>query len=148
MQRHPLIRTIYLYIFALLGLVLITIGTVNFVQMGLKTYVFTKAEQDRALYDKRPVAMPIAPEKIAKIDENGEPIEAKQTVELTESEQKAINNWIEDYNEWKEKSEKIDSVIAKRHEDAANNLALILIGLPLYLYHWRIIKKETKDKNA
>lgn len=148
MQRHPLIRTIYLYIFALLGLVLITIGTVNFVQMGLKTYVFTKAEQDRALYNKRPVAIPITPEKIAKIDENGEPIEAKQTVELTESEQKAINNWIEDYNEWKEKSEKIDSVIAKRHEDAANNLALILIGLPLYLYHWRIIKKETKDKNA
>ena len=40
----------------------------------------------------------------------------------------------------------VNYVTAKRHRDASLNLSLILIGLPLYLYHWRIIKKETKNK--
>jgi len=41
-----IIRTIYLYIFALLGLVLVIIGGVRFVDMGLKAFVFTKAEEE------------------------------------------------------------------------------------------------------
>jgi len=43
--------------------------------------------------------------------------------------------------------EKIDPVTCRRHKDAFLNLAMILIGLPLYLYHWRIIKRETQDRN-
>ena len=38
--HYPLIRTIYLYLFALLGLALLTIGGVRFVDMGLKAFVF------------------------------------------------------------------------------------------------------------
>jgi len=45
MEKHSLVRTIYLYLFALVGLTLLVIGTVRFVDMGLKAFVFTKAEQ-------------------------------------------------------------------------------------------------------
>lgn len=44
MNKYPLIRKIYLYLFALIGLVLITIGSVQLINLGLKVYVFTKAD--------------------------------------------------------------------------------------------------------
>ena len=44
--HYPLIRTIYLYLFALLGLVLLTIGSIRFVDMALRAFVFTKADQE------------------------------------------------------------------------------------------------------
>ena len=31
-----------------------------------------------------------------------------------------------------------------RERDLSNSLAMIAVGLPLYLYHWRTIQKENK----
>lgn len=111
MKKNSLIRTIYLYLFACLGLVLLTIGGVRFVDMGLKAYVFTKAEDEEKMYRA------LAPVK----ESTEENIEEQELVE-------------------------IDYVTSRRHKDASMNLALILIGLPLYLYHWTLIKKEIKQK--
>lgn len=33
----------------------------------------------------------------------------------------------------------------QRKRQVSNNLAMILVGAPLYLYHWRTIKKENRD---
>lgn len=112
MKKNSLIRTIYLYIFACLGLVLLTVGSVGFLNMGLKAYVFTKAEDEEKAYRV------LVPTK-GLTEEDGEQ-------ELPE----------------------INYVVSKRHKDAAMNLSLILIGLPLYLYHWTLIKKETKQKES
>lgn len=134
-ERYPLIRTIYLYLFAILGLVLITIGSVRFVNMGLKTFVFTQADQDQhMMYPKAP--MPVSLERVEKYakDEN-----------LTPQERDLVKQWISDYKTWKDQEEKIDYRLVRRHQDAAMNIALMLIGLPLYLYHWRTIQKETRD---
>jgi len=110
MKKDSVIRTIYLYIFALLGLVLIIIGSVNFLNMGLKAFVFTKADQEYE-YDYRMMA-PIK-----------EGVDSEETV-------------------CPELISQSDYVTSQRHRDASMNLALIVIGLPLYLYHWTIIKRE------
>ena len=138
MQKHPLIRTIYLYVFALLGLVLVTIGTVRFVNMALKTFVFTQADQDqRYMYEppRPPYAMPVKGEKLS---------DATSTVVLTQDEQEAQRQWMSEYQAWQETRSKIDYQAVRRHQDASMNLALILVCLPLYLYHWRVIQKKTK----
>ena len=106
MKNNSLIRSLYLYIFALLGLVLIIIGGVRFLDMGLKTFVFTKADQE---YNYRYPALV-----------KGEDLE----------------------NQCPELISQSDYITARRQEDASINLALILIGLPLYLYHWTLIKRE------
>ena len=31
---------------------------------------------------------------------------------------------------------------AKRQRTAANSVAVIIVGVPLFAYHWRIIKKD------
>ena len=136
MKKHSLVRTIYLYLFTLLGLVLLTIGGVRFLDMGLKAFVFTKAEEEQRVVRLQP-PMLYQIEKIEKLqDEEG----------LSEEEKTTIKRWLTDYEEWEERRSKIDYVITRRHRDASMNLALILVGLPLYLYHWQIIKKETKNK--
>ena len=48
-KHHSLVRTIYLYLFALVGLALLTIGAVRFVAMGLKAFVFTKADMSSVM---------------------------------------------------------------------------------------------------
>lgn len=142
MGKHSLVRTIYLYLFACLGLVLLTIGAVRFLDMGFKAFIFTKAEQDQR-YDTRPSPLVYPVEKIEELqDEEG----------LTEEEKTAIKQWLVDYKSWQDSTSEVSYVTARRHQDASFNLSLILIGLPLYLYHWGIIKRETKnkreDKNA
>lgn len=34
------------------------------------------------------------------------------------------------------------NLVARRHMQAANAVAMLLVGFPLYLYHWRILQKE------
>lgn len=45
MNKKELIRTIYIYIFSLVGLVLVTIGAVRLVDLGLKATIFTEADR-------------------------------------------------------------------------------------------------------
>lgn len=136
MKRNNLIRIIYLYLATLIGLVLIIIGAVNFINMGLKTFIFTKAEEDqRYRYEMMTPGSPIS--NIERLEEDER---------LSEEEIELIKMWLGDYKDWKERTSKIDYVIINRHRDASINLALILVGLPLYIYHWRIIGKEFKSK--
>jgi len=136
MNSHSSIRTIYLYLFALVGLVLLTIGGVRFVDMGLKFFVFTKAEEEqRMIYLQPTMYYPI------------EGLERLQGEEgLSDEEKVLLKQWLQDYKNWQESTSKINPVTARRHRDASLNLAMILIGLPLYLYHWLTIKRETGNK--
>lgn len=122
MNKHPLIRKIYLYLFTLIGLALITIGCVRLVGLGLKTYIFTKAD----IYIEYPIARPI---KIA-------PAEGDKTEEL----QQPTKEEIEEYQNKQQ--------TANRQRDAAESLAMLIVGLPLYFYHWSVIKKDKKEENA
>ncbi len=142
MKKYTLVRTIYLYIFALLGLVLLIIGSVNFLNMGLKAFIFTQADEESRILSKQ---MP-APFSVLKIENIQQDIEEGKDICLSEEEKTGIESWLADYNTWKESRSKVDPITARRHRDASLNLSLILIGLPLYLFHWRIIKKETEEK--
>ncbi len=136
--RRPLVRMIYLYLFSLVGLVLLVIGMVRFVDMGLKAFIFTKAEQERRLYYDKPSA-PVQLERAKELAETEE-----GETELTEEELSLVRQWLADYQQWQEQRDEIDPVTARRHRDASTNLSLILIGFPLYLYHWRIARREAK----
>ena len=57
--HYPLIRTLYLYFFALVGLILATIGGVRFVDMALKAFIFTKAEERERLISTAPPMVPV-----------------------------------------------------------------------------------------
>lgn len=128
------IKTVYLYLFSLLGLVLIIIGTVNFLDMAFKAYVFTSAEKDREIRTHRPTPPnQISVDSIEKI---------KESPDLTQEQQQDIESWLQDYTDWKHRQQEFDPVTSDRHEQASKNLAMIIVGLPVFLYHWRIIRRD------
>ncbi len=138
MENRSAIRTIYLYIFAITGLVLLIIGGVRFIDMGLKAFVFTAADEEQRLYSRQPPIMPIYPvEKIDAIQDGGD---------LTEQEKEAIERWLVDYEAWEKQRDEVDPITSQRHRDASINLAMILVGAPLYIYHWGAIRKDSKQQ--
>lgn len=44
-----------------------------------------------------------------------------------------------------QKQQQDQQVRQQRQSQLSNSLAMIIIGSPLYLYHWGIIKKESKS---
>jgi hypothetical protein len=110
-----IIRKIYLYLFSLIGLVLVVIGCVQLVNLGLKAYIFTAADQ----YYTYPVAAPAQP-----MDKN-----ASTTIlaQPTDAQMQAYQD---------------KQTTSQRESTAADAIAMIIVGVPLYLYHWRVIKKD------
>jgi len=135
MGKQSAIRTIYLYIFSLLGLVLLIIGGVRIVNMGLKAFVFTQADEQQRIDFLRPPLYQI--ETLQKISEG-------ELTELSAEEKTQIKSMIQSYEAWLERSNEVDPLTSRRHKDASISLAMMLIGLPLYIYHWRMTKKESK----
>lgn len=117
MNKNSIIRKVYLYLFSLVGLVLITIGGVQLVNLGLKTYIFTKADQ----YYQYPVSQPV---------ESG----GKSTTGSAGATQQQLDEF--------QKNQQT----SQRQRDVSTALAMIIIGTPLFLYHWNRIKKDQKEE--
>ncbi len=133
-NKRSAIRTIYLYLFTIIGLSLIISGMVRFIDLGLKTYVFTRADEPERIsqnyYYRQP---PITLSKLESLEVD---------IELTSDEKATVKSWIADYKKWEEEEAGIDYLASRRQREVSNNLAMLFVGIPLYLYHWRIIRKE------
>jgi len=140
MDRYPLIRKIYLYLFALIGLILMVIAGVQLADLGLKVYVFKQIERQETYYQKMPPCGTIAAKKLAVLST------ATSAVQLTEDERIQIKSWLESYKTWQEEQKSYDPIAASRQRTASTAIAMLIVGLPLYFYHWRVIKKETKEQ--
>lgn len=118
-MNNPLIRKIYLYLFALVGLTLVTIGAVRLLGLGLKTFIFTKAD----IFYEYPAARPI------KVDDKAlSEVQPPSPAEVEEFQKKTRE--------------------ANRQREAAESLAMIIAGVPLYAYHWRLIKKDKEESSS
>jgi len=119
-SKSVFIRKIYLYLFALLGLVLMVIALVRLVDLGLRMYVFRGADEAVIWPESGPIRVP-----------GEKPGEERQ---LTD-EEKA--KWKEEQRLAQEKEN-----TRQRQRTASNAVAMLIVGVPLYLYHWRLIKRE------
>lgn len=106
------IKKIYVYIFATVGLVLLIIGSVQLINLGLKAYVFTKADVQH-MYPA--VAKPTT------INDTSTPLEPDP---------QEIANY------------QRNELESSRQRQAANALAMLIVGLPLFIFHFRMIRKD------
>jgi hypothetical protein len=86
------------------GLLIVVIGSIQMVNLGLKTFVFRDVDKYEVYIDK------MVPELER---ESVEEIEKRQEVEIKR----------------------------QREREFVNSLSMIVVGLPLYLYHWKTIQK-------
>jgi hypothetical protein len=117
MKISEIIKLIYIYLFSAIGLILIITGTVKLIDLGLKVYIFKQAD---VFY---------APKIYPEINQ-GEKLTPEEIVKREEEQRKAdeINR------------------IAERQRTASNTIALLIVGVPLFLYHWRLALKHQFNK--
>lgn len=113
MIENSLIRRIYLYSFAFLGLVLMVIGAVRLLDLGLKVYVFKQADQ-YAIY----------------------PYPAKIDPEATSEAQDIESNRV------REEEARKQNTTSQRQSAASSSIAMIVVGMPLFFYHWRKVNAK------
>lgn len=129
MQKTKIIRMIYLYLVALISLIFTAVGIGNLVNTTLKAYVFTEAE-------KRDYGMC-----------NIQPYYPSLDVKTAASEeQKAqIESIIKNYEEWEKQNTGDACYKSERQKRMLDASTMIIIALPLYMFHWTMIKKDKKE---
>lgn len=132
-KTTKIIRTVYLYIAALVSLIFVAVGSGTLLNTALKTYVFPKAEKGG--YSRCNEQPPVYG------------LDGMKNSNLTTEEQKQqIANLITDYENWKKNNSGEECYSAERQSSVVDAITMIVIALPIYLLHWRIIKKEKEEK--
>ena len=125
-------RTVYLYVATLVGLGLLIAGGVQAFELVLKSTVLKQADVEEAMWARQP-PMPYM------FDVGRGLSEADG---LTDAEKASVRSWLQDYERWDEQRAAYDAVAARRQRQLATALALVFVGIPVYLYHWLTIRKE------
>lgn len=106
------IKKIYLYLVSVIALVIWMWGGITLVNMALKTWVFTKADN----YYTTPC--------LATKNPDGSTIECDAKTRAEQEKADAENR------------------IAQKQRDATQALSMILIATPVWYFHWRLARKE------
>lgn len=131
------VRTLYLYLFSMVGLIFMAVGGVQLLDMGLRALIFKQADAMERL-EQPPMPMFMG-SRIERFENDSS---------FTAEEKATMRQALQDYKQWEERRKRIDPVVARRQRTAANALALILIGLPIYMYHWRLIRSKKRPETA
>lgn len=132
-DKVKLIRTIYLYLAALISLLFVAIGAGRVLNTTLKYYVFPKAEKGG--YSRCNNQPPVY-----SLDKSG-------LERVANDDQKAqLENLLRDYEQWKKENSGNECYSQERQKNIVDALTMIIVALPLFGYHWSIIRKEKEEK--
>lgn len=109
------LKKAYLYLVSVISLIIAVVGAIMLINMGLKTWVFPKA--DRADY-----SVPCYTAK--QVQPNGQPQACTAEEEAAQQKQNEENR------------------SAQKQRDAAQALAMLIVATPVWWFHWRMAKQE------
>jgi len=109
------IRLIYLYLFSFVGLLITVVGAIRMVELGLKVFVFKGADQ----YSFYPAPKMISPD--GRVASDSGTLDVEEQKRMSEEEQSR-----------------------QRQREFSGALAMMVVGVPLYAYHWKTIQKENR----
>ncbi len=136
-SKTKIIRTIYLYVVALISLIFLAVGIGNLVNTTLKAYIFKGAEKrDYSMCNNQPY--------FSTIDAQG----LKNSNATTPEQKTQIDSLLNDYENWQKQNTGEECYKSERQKRMVDSSTMILIALPIYLFHWAMIKKEKKENEA
>jgi hypothetical protein len=130
-KNFSIIRYIYLYLVSAITIVLLLISSIGMINLVLKEYVFDvkgweeiygeyyECGEDSSLREDYPKTMP------------------EPRVVLSEEDKEECIERVKERRSLERKND------VKR--DFVNYLAMLIVALPLYIYHWGLINKKTKE---
>jgi len=126
-NKAAIIKTVYFYLVSLIGLLMVVFSVADLVNLGLKTWVFPKADLNE--YKQPSCAMTIYKDPgLKETDEQYQMrLKSCEDTQVSEEEARAIRN----------------------QRDAVRDISFFVVGLPLFLYHWITVRKDQKkDREA
>jgi len=125
MPRVSIIRSIYFYAVSIISLFMVTFAVADLVNSGLKTWVFPNTDPryneciPGSNYGGYPRPVAIEGEK-----------EIPGPTEEDCAKQNALNR---------------ENIIRERQNSAVRDFSFLVVGVPLFLFHFRIIQRERKE---
>lgn len=104
------IKLLYLYLFSFIGLLITVIGTIQLVDLTMKVYIFKDADKYEYSYPAK-IVNPDGKE----VKQSDEEIALQKRMQETET-------------------------TRQRQRQVSTAVSMILVGFPLYLYHWKKLK--------
>lgn len=108
---------------------MVVFSTADLINIALKTWVFTQADKDVYYAPNICENARLVPAGV-KTDPNAVPPISREDCEKQ--------------NELSKKQQE-DNRIAQKQRDVVRDLSMIAVGIPLFLIHWRIVRR--KDEN-
>lgn len=126
------IKSFYFYVVSFVALMMIVWSSADMINIALKTWVFTKADDN--FYDGRmacatiPVPPPVT--------------DPKATTPVITKEQ-AIKD-CEAQNEVNAKQQEKNR-IAQKQQSVVHDISMFVVAIPLFFIHWRIVRRKDED---
>lgn len=111
------LKNLYLYLVSFVALMMVVFSTADLINTALRTYVFKLADRNYYSYPTAPC-----------------PVETTTTTTgekfppcVTSKEQKKMDDM---------------NAAAQRQRDLVRDISMIIVGIPLFIYHWRLTRKN------
>ena len=138
-KTTKLIRTIYLYLAALISLIFVAVGAGTIVNTTLKAYVFPEAEKGGFnACNQQPPIYSVETQSVEKL---------KNSDAATPDQKTQIEALLNDYKTWQENNAGDICYKRQRETNYVDSFTMLLVALPICLIHWRIIKKDKEEKD-
>jgi len=124
MNKIILIKNFYFYLVSLIGLMMMVIALVGSINVVLRTYIFPKADFYNSYYPAPacdPSYIPMPEEKY------------KRATTEDCNKQEAL---------YKQRDE--ENRQSQRQRDIVTYISMFVVGLPLFILHWRIARKKVE----
>lgn len=140
-KTTTMIRSIYLYLAALVSLIFVAVGIGTIINTTLKAYIFPEAEKGGyGMCRNEPPMYELSSAKS---------IGDARDSDLTTQEQKdQLAALLVDYKNWKENNSDDLCYKRERQRNYVDSFTMLLVALPICLLHWRIIKKDKEEKET
>jgi len=115
-QKTGMLKKVYLYLVSLIALIMLIVACVSLINLGLRAWVFKQA--DNTSYNYSCPAIPASTQVPDGSSSNG--------CDTALQQQQAH-----------------EELVSSRETESARDIALIIVGLPVFFYHWRLVRKET-----
>lgn len=133
-KTKEVIRPVYFYIASLVGLVMIIIFGSMLINLILKSYIFTQANDTDGRQLSRGVST-ISSTATESVTNCATACNFNdQTVEFA-------SRYAQDWADW----ETADLTSGQRQSQASNNIAFLLVAIPLFWYHWSSVRRESRE---
>jgi len=125
-----LVRNIYLYIVSLITLIMMLVAAHSLIDVTLRTWVFTKVDVEQSC--------PYEPYYYGPYPAKATPaVEGSTDQKLSEAERMKLCE--------ENKKQQTIQRISERQRELVRDIALLLIGIPLFAVHMMIIRKDRRE---